>query len=264
MLLNRTTLSLAKLAPKEESRYTLSAIAVEKDVAAVTNGHYLVTFTHPKYFGEKLIEESYPVTPGLTHRMVKDGETVLVARDAALAALKSIPKKSTIPILQNAAMSEDGKLVTNDLETVAQFKSDVGGNFPNWRAVVPDYPVAFEVCVSAEYLEVLGKFFRESLGERHTKAVRMTFYQDDKPMYDGRRCPRAMRFDARTDEGQDITAVLMPIRGEDSQFPMRPDQVRAKAEQDAKDAQAARDAVEDAANEAVKQDGEAHTEVESV
>lgn len=256
MLLNRTVLSLAKLASKDESRYTLLAIAVEKDIAAVMQGHYLVTVTHPKYSGDAPIEQSYPVTDGLTHRTIKDSEVVLVHKDAALAALKSLPKKSNIPILANAAMSEDGRLVTNDLAAVASFKHEVGGTFPNWRQVVPDAPVAFDVCLDPTYLELLMKFFKESLGDARNKTVRLTLYKDDKPMSDGRRIPRAVRFDARTDEGQEITAILMPIRGEDSQFPMRPDQVRAAEAQAEEDRLAAVEATNVAADEAIEADAQ--------
>jgi len=218
MLLNRTTLSLAKLASAEESRYTLCAIAIERSLAAVTNGHYLVTVTHASTVGENA---SYPETPGLEPRDVAENETVLVHRDAALAALKAIPKKSMIPILGNAALGADGKLYVNSLDSVQSFKSDVSGRFPNWRMVMPSGAVKFETGVDARYLKRLAEYFIENAGVRAEAPVpiRMTFYKDEGT---------AMRFDGATADGQQITAVLMPLRVDTTNLAKRPDQVKAE------------------------------------
>jgi hypothetical protein len=218
MLLNRTTLSLAKLASLEESRYTLGAIAIERSLAAVTNGHYLVTVTHAGTSGE---DASYPETPGLAPRDVAENETVLVHRDAALGALKVIPKKSTLPILQNAALGADGKLYVNQLDSVQSFKSDVGGKFPNWRMVMPSGAVKFETGVDARYLKRLAEYFIENagVGAKAPVPVRMTFYRD---------AATAMRFDAATADGQQITAVLMPVRLDSARLAKRPDEVKAE------------------------------------
>jgi hypothetical protein len=47
---------------------------------------------------------------------------------------------------------------------------------------------------------------------------------------------KSMRFDARTADGQDLTAVLMPLRMDASQFAERPDQKRSREESEAFDA----------------------------
>ena len=109
MLLNRSILNLAKLASKEASRYTLQAIAVEKDQAVVTDGHILVTVGNTS----PAADDSFPQVAGLEHKTFSEGpmiENVLVSRETALAALKALPKKSTIPVLANAAMGKNGKL----------------------------------------------------------------------------------------------------------------------------------------------------------
>lgn len=233
MLLNRTTLGLAKLVSKDASRYASrhapQAIAVEKDCATVTDGHYLVTVTHPSHTGGKRIEDSFPAVAGLEHRTVAEGETVLVGRDAALGALKAISKRTNIPVLKNAAMSTDGRLVTTDLENVGSFSHKADGQFPDWRRVMPaaNAEVVYETSVDARFLKALAEYFI-AVGDERTPAVRLTFYKDDAPSQDGTRLPRAMRFDLRTPDGQDVTAVLMPVRYEDGSYPARPDQLRAR------------------------------------
>lgn len=267
MLLNRATLGLAKLASKEETRYSLQGIAIEMECATVTNGHYLVTVSHPQYAAEH-IEDSYPETPGLVHREIKEGETVLVHSSAAAAAMKALPKKTHIPVLQHAAMSEDGKLVTNDLDSVQSFSHKLDGQFPDWRRVMPSGEVEYETYVDARYLKALAEYFI-AVGNDRLPSVRMTIYADKKPSKglrpdsEERRNPSAMRFDLRTHDGQDVTAILMPLRGSDESYPMRPDQVATKAAKEAQAASEAANAVADAVSQDAADMGEIPTPAEA-
>jgi hypothetical protein len=218
MLLNRTTLALAKLASTEESRYTLNAIHVEPEVAVVTNGHYLVAVTNPT---PAPCIDNYPVTPGLEHKFVEEAG-VLVSRDAALAALKALPgqkRHGNIPILQNAAMGADGKLYVNDLENVSAFKHEVEGRFPNWRMVMPKGEPVAEICMSAQYLVLLGQYLAAQ-GDVRCASIRLTLYGPHDPM----------RFDGNTPDGQKIMAILMPTK-DGKEFAARPHEVaRLEAE----------------------------------
>jgi hypothetical protein len=57
MLLTKSELNLAKLCPKEESRYTLRGIAVNPQHTVVTDGSFLIAVTHHS----GMQESAYPV-----------------------------------------------------------------------------------------------------------------------------------------------------------------------------------------------------------
>jgi hypothetical protein len=200
MLLSKTELDLARLAPKKNEGYRsgLDMIAVEKEETVVTNGHYLVRVTH----GERS-DVDYPVTPGLEHAQ-PNGKPILVSRDAALAAGKALPKKNTIAVLGNAALGKDGKVYVNDLENVSSFSSgEVSATFPNWKAVLPakDKKPTCVFGVSAAYLRLLADFV-EKHGEGRNPNITVTVYDPQS----------ALTFQAKGTDGQDILAVLMPVR----------------------------------------------------
>lgn len=111
---------------------------------------------------------------------------------------------------------------------------------------------------------MLAEYFIANCSER-LPVVRITLYEDGAPIKGFRkddsekRNPRPVRFDGRTEGGQDITAVLMPVSAEDSQFAMRPDQVRAaeeKAEAEKQMAEARTEAEAETANEALDEASE--------
>jgi hypothetical protein len=206
MLLTKAELKLAKLTSKE-SRYTLQAIAVEKDCTVVTNGHYLVTVGHANQ--EEFPESRFPETPGLVHGS-PNGKPVLVHRDSAIAAEKALPNKPAIPVTGTAALAEDGKLWTNDLSSVQTFGTRVEGTFPNWQAVIPaeDKPQAVKFGVSAEYLRLLSDYFEKVQGKSSKQGkssnhlVKVTVYSPED----------SIKFETETADGQKVVAVLMPMR----------------------------------------------------
>ena len=205
MLLTRTELALAKFASKDASRLTLQSIAVEKDLTAVTDGNLLLTVAHSKEHKD----EDYPPTPGLEMAQV-NGEPLLVDATAALAALKALPRKTTIPILAFAALGTDRKLVVNTLESIGAWQSTHTGQFPNWRVCMPTGEPKVEIYLDASLLASLAEFIAQH-GDDRMPGVRLTIYDADRPV----------RMDARTAEGEDITAILMPIRGEATKYPVR-------------------------------------------
>jgi len=220
MLLNKASLRLATLAPDEESRYTLRAICVNASSAVVTNGHYLVIATHPTRNDDdgNPIDATaqFPVTPGLEHRAVTGNEELLVSRDAAIAALKALPKKTTLPILANAAIGADGNLYVNTLENVAVSKYTAEGKFPNWQAVMPTGEPVAEIAFDAHYLKALAQYFIDAQSDKpKSVSVRLTIYSKDT----------AARFDARNSDGQYLTAVLMPMRIDKCDFAKRPQEM---------------------------------------
>ena len=83
---------------------------------------------------------------------------------------------------------------------------DHDGAFPNWRTVIPqDYADGFSINVNPKLLATLAEIFSKLLSD---KAVRITFAPKNGEN-------RAIRFDAVTNSGLPVTAVLMPMRNQD-------------------------------------------------
>lgn len=230
MLLNRAILALAKLAPDEESRYQCGCIEVRAEHSTVTDGHYLVNVASGELAHS---EDSFPELAGAEHQKLASGaeRAVLVSKTAALAALKAIRamgKRLTMPILGHAALLTDSKLACNSLDSVQTFNSAVSGSFPNWPRVIPQGKPHAEVAVSAEYLEKLAAYFREHGNERGAH-LRITVYD----------VQTAVRFDGVTADGQNIMALLMPVRIETCSFAKRPDQIEQPTEANTAEVQAA-------------------------
>lgn len=193
MLLTKAELGLAKLADKEEWRYTMNAIAVTPNETMVTNGHYAVRVKH-----DPLSDDNFPETPGLTHAN-PNGTPILIRREAALAALAAVPKKTTIPAIERVAIGEDGKLYVNTLDTVQSFKSETTGQFPNIDAVMPAGEPVATVTLAAKYVRLLADYMTAQ-GGRDRTIVKISFYGPDKPV----------KFESKTAAGQEVVTILMP------------------------------------------------------
>lgn len=207
-LLNRKSLRLAELAPKEESRYTLRALSVTDKETVVTDGHLLVRVTHPK-----VDAGHFPTIPGFAAG--KAFERVLLPVDAAKDIAKAIPTKTTIPILAHAALAvttdADGahlSVAVTDLDTHRVFSPKaMSGQYPNWQAVMPHEVPVFSISVDANLLLKLCKYVTEFKKDDNGPAtVRMSFTGPQN----------AVRLDAVSkDTQQGMTALLMPVRADD-------------------------------------------------
>jgi hypothetical protein len=205
MLLNRNSLSVAKLAPKESSRYTLDTIQVTERETVATNDRYLVRVSHPD---EPFKVENWPVVPGFDGAPNGSGTFQLDAQ-VVLDVLKATPKKNAIPILNNAAVyQKDGEttLVVTDLASSRSFRMPKqAGQFPRWEMAFPKDDVAAEVTLDANYLAMLAKHAADFVSDAYGKpCIRIRIMKGEyKPV----------RFDAtNTDTKQGWTALLMPIR----------------------------------------------------
>lgn len=205
-MLNKHNLRVARFASKESSRYTLQAILVEPSATVATDGHTLVWVSTPT---DK--PEDFPVVDGAP-KPTREFAPFLLALDAAAAIEKALPRKSTIPVLMNAAISTepngDGAsrpvITVTDLETPQVFRpGKVDGRFPQYENVMPkeDAKPVFTIELDAAKLEALSKAFREFTHESNPQhhTVRIEFYGADK----------AVRFDANNC-GQGMTGLLMP------------------------------------------------------
>src|SRR5579864_7215349 len=115
MLLTKHNLSVAALASKEASRFTLSGILVAPEETVVTDGHLLVAVGT-----SQLKAEGFPTREG-TPSAVDDWKPFVLDAADAKRALQALPKKSPIPVLECAAVLEAeagmATIVSTDLDT---------------------------------------------------------------------------------------------------------------------------------------------------
>jgi DNA polymerase III sliding clamp (beta) subunit (PCNA family) len=177
MLLNKHNLAVSQFVSKEESRYTLKAIQVCEEGTIATDGHRLVKVSLPKLASKN----HFPSIDGFT---ISSGTyDFLLSKDAINKIEKAIPKESTIPALSHVAVGEktDGdtlSLAVTDLDTAQVFKPrKMTGQFPNWKAVIPQSEPIFEIEVDAEYLAEMAKAAAQFTDDKQHHAVRLRFYK---------------------------------------------------------------------------------------
>lgn len=210
-MLNKWNLKVSEFASKEASRFTLHAIRVAPDATVATNGDYLAWVSTPT----DRQASSFPAVDGFPTPS-DDFKPFLLPSDAAKLVEKALPKKTTIPTLDSAAIAMNGDnpeepkpvIAVTDLENPQVFRPHVpAGHFPNFDAVMPKWEDAkFRITLNASYLALIAKAFADFTKHsdtRGTMPVVLSFYDEQ----------RAMRFDGHnTDTNQGMTCVLMPIR----------------------------------------------------
>lgn len=203
ILLNKLSLKLADLAPKQESRYSLHALHVTSTETQITDGHILVRVSHPKQ-----AVGSFPVVPGFDTG--EEFGSVLLPLATAKEVGKAIPTKQTIPILNHAALSvrvEDGvkriQAATTDLDTPRVFECcPVKGTFPNCDAVMPRTPAKFTIDLDANLLGKIAKYAGD-FGNERCPVIRLQLWSKGEPM----------RIDCDNENtGQGMTALIMPVQ----------------------------------------------------
>lgn len=200
-MLNKNNLNIAKLASKEDSKYTLAGILVTPQNTVVTDGVVLFVVAN-----SALDVAEFPKVGDA--QAIGDYKSFILSSETALNILKVLPKNEPIPLLNHAAVvavqeSETGTIatiITTNLETSNRFDAHcTSGTFPMWEAVLPDPDKAkLTLTVDAKRLiSLLQQFvFAES------PAVTMKIYDAE----------HAIRLDGVSDEGQHLTGVLMPMR----------------------------------------------------
>jgi hypothetical protein len=212
MLLNKHNLNIAALCSKEESRFTLKAILVTPEASVETDGHQLIKVTLPN-----LKVESFPDIANKP-KPVDTWKPFLLPASEALNIVKALPKKSSIPVLKCAAVTEatdqngHASILVTDLEMTREFNpKKPEGNFPDYERVMPkdeevEYRTAFNPELLGRVLKQVQDFISEDKtvrrGIRHFNGCILSFTKPNG----------ALRIEAKNDEGQTMTAVVMPMR----------------------------------------------------
>jgi len=139
----------------------------------------------------------------------------LLPRDSALAVLKTLPKKSTLPILTHAALYKVGtdlEAYTTDLESTQTVRATPpDAKFPNVDKVIPESETVPEggmalrtVTLSAQYLKEIAEYALK-YAESGKPGITFTLGGDSKA--------DAVRLEINLDGERVVIGALMPMKG---------------------------------------------------
>ena len=204
MIYNKNNFSIASLCPGEWGRYYLDGVHVTPGHTEVTNGHYLVRVSVP--FKGKALKETLKDLPKVeNHEPKNNGEErfVFPAKDAQAVA-NSIPNERNLKVLNNTWITEnttkeEAEFVTYDMSTTKPIKArKIEGKWANSDAILdnlgePEMTLGF----NAEYMLKICQVFKKM----KLQAIRLDIYGEKK----------AMRMAGKTEEGQEVIVLLMPM-----------------------------------------------------
>lgn len=205
-MLNKHNLSIAALCDKTPSRFALSAIQVTSRETVETDGHQLIRVTVPP----EMKAENFPVIPNM-EPVTDEYKPFLLPAEAALAIAKYLPKKPAVPIISCAGVSaetdkgEFAVVGTTDLEFSRPFRArKPAGAFPDYTRVLPKiesagFRIQFDANVLSPVLKQIVSFCDNKKSAAHCI---LSFSDPDS----------SVRIDAKNSEGQELTAVVMPLR----------------------------------------------------
>lgn len=209
-MLNKYNLAIAALCSKEEARFTHRGIWVTPKETVETDGHQLMRVTMPE-----ADPDSFPEVPG-AGKATRVFEPFLLDAGDAIALQRALPKKTTIPILEYAAVStlKDGStvVVTTDLQQTqtARIPQNQDKKFVDWERVTPALDKAgFQIRLDAALLGPVLKQIELFARDKDKGGGAYVDFSFGDPQ-------SGLRIDAHnSDTGQDMIAVVMPVRAED-------------------------------------------------
>lgn len=220
MLVHRRIKELAKFVSKDVEKESLKKIHVGRTEAAATDGHVLVMMP----IDGVVSDDDYPATPNTTDIT----EPVLVDVDTLEKAIGCLPKKSSLPILNNIQLGTvEGKLVINVGLPPAQFHCEdtTGLQYPNYAQVTPDYstqqPIRF--ALNAEILKRVcelaircgNKYTKQITFEIPTVVDKIVLDTDGNKTQETAHVTKtetAIKFDIRDDGATVFRGLIMPLR----------------------------------------------------
>ncbi len=208
--LNAHNLTIANLACREVSRFTLNGIHITPTHTEVTDGHLAMRVSLPD-----IDAASFPLDPADNLTPCEGNATL--ATEHAIALAKALPRKTNLPVLQtvalvqNGAIGEDGRpkryVVSNDLETVTKKPVMVTGSFPDLSRVMPASLGSDTLAVVTLDARLLGAICSQvaKMAGKGAAPLTIQVYSDQL---------RPVRIDATTEAGQTVEAALMPMRND--------------------------------------------------
>ena len=176
VMLERIHLDAVTFASKDPGRNQIMGLQVNADGSTVaTNGHMLIRVP-----ASGLDSADFPAVDGAGDKPLPAGGVILPP-DAVKAALKSLPKRATMPIITAAHCGMNGsdrvKVTVTDLESpnVAAIKP-IGGQFPNFEQVIPTVTPESHITIGVDpaYLGAICDFAVKHGGEIQPLRSRLT------------------------------------------------------------------------------------------
>ena len=198
MLLNpKAVKAAAGCVSDDPSRPSIQGVHVQDGKLQATDGHIALTLTEVP-----MPAEDFPAVSGFSH----DVPTCIIRPKELTDALKGIPKRPSVPVLQRLAIGRNGnpaalELVTTDLDVVNRTTvRPIEGPYPNLEQVTPKTAPVF---VTGLTVAVVLKLFK-ALQTAGVEIVRLELH---KPL-------GAMTMHGETSDGLKADAILMPARVE--------------------------------------------------
>ena len=201
MLYSRSHLSVRHAASTDTGRFNLNGVRFNADGSTeATNGQIFCKATP----AQAPVDE-FPAGWGAT--LEGEQEPFTFPLDAVNKLVKAIPKKSHIPILQNAAVdvphtntSGSARFVTTDLESnkVVEAKT-LEGEWPNTAQVIPDGVATVKIGLNLTLLGKIEKALREFNGGGNAVCCVEIFDKNT-----------AIKITAENCDGGEFLAVIMP------------------------------------------------------
>src|SRR3990172_42451 len=196
MLLDKISLAASE-ASENNGRPVLGCIKVTKDKTTGTDGHILIEIAN-----QTMQDDEFPLTSNCTPLVLRDNESILINAKDAVKIAKTIPKRSPLPILENAQLCQgNGSLpvITTDLDspTVHQIKPGEG-TFPNTDIVWPKGTPMIEIGVNLKLLSKLVHCLQSAGGE----IARLSIYD----------ALTAIKVDNVRPTDRKVSGLIMPYR----------------------------------------------------
>lgn len=200
LALNKNNLNIVDCASKEDSRYVLQSIRIDKDKTTVTDGRVLVEVSAPV-----IDQEAIPEIPGLK-KSKEEIKSFLLPAEACKQLSKAVPK-TKLPILNYIFIDSEttnsngfALLGSTDLSKWPVYNiKKVEGEYPDTEVVWPKDGVLDRKITITFNPEYLIKVLRHAKAVNPGKVV-LKFYGDEK----------AVRIEAKNEE-QNLRALVLPL-----------------------------------------------------
>lgn len=203
MIYNRNNFSIASLCAEKE-RYYLHGIHFTPEHTEVTNGHYLVRVSAP--FSGKDLETALNDLPKVEGYEPKENgeECFTFPATTCVEVERSIPKERVLTQLNHAWITknttkEEVEFVTYDMNTTKPIKAKkIEGRWPNSDMIMPKDEPEMTLGFNPDYMLKICNVFKKM----KLKEIRLDLFGDKK----------AMRMTGKTEEGQEVVVLLMPMK----------------------------------------------------
>lgn len=184
--INKTTLAVAQAASTDPDRAVLNGVHFTKEYIEATNGRLLIRAKRETWDADELPTDLTGDSP----------DEVIVPTKAIKAGVKGI-KKSSLPVLRNAYLLDDG-IKSTDIGSVSSVSyKEIEGRYPNTSMVIPEEG-PLNMALSLDILERIVK------AAKLVGAFSVDFHFTDEMT--------PVTFKMKSDSEEMLMGIAMPLR----------------------------------------------------